>query len=58
MTALTGERRRCRMGAIVSVRKWQVALAFKAEDNFEPEEYEEYMEYFEDADPPSNAEIE
>jgi len=31
---------------------------FKADGGFEPETYmETYMEYFEDSDPPSNAEI-
>ena len=39
---------------IVSIRKWWIAPAFKAAGGFEPEEY---IEYFEDSNPPANAEI-
>ena len=36
------------------IQKWQLAPEFKAGDGFEPETY---MKYFEDSDPPLNAEI-
>jgi hypothetical protein len=38
----------------VSIRKWWIALEFKADGDFEPEEY---MEYFEDSNLVPNAEI-
>jgi hypothetical protein len=41
-------------GKPISIRKWWVAPEFKADGGFEPEEY---TEYFEDSNPPPNAEI-
>jgi hypothetical protein len=38
----------------VSVRKWRILPEFKANGEFEPEEY---LEYFEDSNLPFNAEI-
>jgi hypothetical protein len=38
----------------MAVRKWQISPEFKADGEFEPEEY---VEYFEDSDLPTNAEI-
>jgi hypothetical protein len=38
----------------VSIRKWWIAPEFKADGEFEPEEY---IKYFEDANFPPNVEI-